>query len=102
MKLFNQNAAWVLQDDQTYNFTVYDSALKGEGQIIVVTDTGLDYDNCFFWDPNVPMPLNTTNTNHRKVVGYHKLEGTEFGDTNGFDRSIQQIINNFCQSWNSH
>lgn len=46
------------------------SGLHGENQVVAMSDTGLDYDSCFFHDPAHPIPINTTNTRHRKVVRY--------------------------------
>eukprot|EP00761_Pharyngomonas_kirbyi_P011439 gb/GECH01011464.1/.p1 GENE.gb/GECH01011464.1/~~gb/GECH01011464.1/.p1 ORF type:complete len:1288 (+),score=256.97 gb/GECH01011464.1/:1-3864(+) len=44
--------------------------VTGKDQIVGIGDTGIDMNNCFFSDPNVPTPYNTTNFNHRKVVSY--------------------------------
>jgi hypothetical protein len=30
----------------------FDVGLSGEGQIVAVSDTGIDEDNCYFWDAN--------------------------------------------------
>ena len=43
----------------------HDAGLRGEGQIIGVGDTGLDYNNCYFYDSNVAAPINTINQAHR-------------------------------------
>jgi hypothetical protein len=64
---------------------LFDHGIHGEGQIIAVLDTGLDYDNCFFAeaDGSAP-PMNTgtpsggfgwTNINpaRRKVIAYDFL-----------------------------
>eukprot|EP00960_Hanusia_phi_P030591 748726-Hanusia_phi.AAC.2 len=60
----------------------------GEGQIITVSDSGLDYDNCLFKDPSsdiTPCPsaacvLDNLKPNHRKVVGYQVLPNAIAGD----------------------
>ncbi|KAN0012228.1 hypothetical protein ACTFIU_007526 [Dictyostelium citrinum] len=44
--------------------------LRGKGQILSIADTGLDGGHCFFSDSNNPIPYNTVNLNHRKVVTY--------------------------------
>ena len=59
---------------------IYDHGIHGEGQIIAVLDTGLDYKNCYFVeaDGNAP-PFNTHRTDtfvdltRRKVVAYDFL-----------------------------
>ncbi len=64
---------------------LFDHGLHGEGQIIAVLDTGLDYDNCFFAEPDgAAPPINTgspsggfdwTNVipSRRKVIAYDFL-----------------------------
>jgi hypothetical protein len=62
---------------------IWNADLLGEGEIIGIGDTGLDYDNCFFRDPNaqsIPMCTSTSPENcaatialqpqHRKIVAY--------------------------------
>lgn len=64
---------------------VHDHGIHGEGQVVAVLDTGLDYDNCFFAEPgNLAPPVNTgtpaggfqwTNVDlsRRKVIAYDFL-----------------------------
>ena len=64
---------------------LFDRGIHGEGQIVAVLDTGLDYDNCYFAEPDGSAPpINTgtpaggfawTNVNlsRRKVVAYDFL-----------------------------
>ncbi len=49
--------------------------LFGAGQIIGVSDTGIDHDHCFFHDPSTAVPFNTINKNHRKIVLYDTVLG---------------------------
>jgi hypothetical protein len=62
---------------------LWNADLLGEGEIIGIGDTGLDYDSCFFRDPNaqsIPMCTSTSPENcaatialqpqHRKIVAY--------------------------------
>jgi hypothetical protein len=46
------------------------SGLHGEGQILGIGDTGIDHDNCFFRDDRFPVPMNSVNLQHRKIVAY--------------------------------
>ncbi|KAF0980875.1 hypothetical protein FDP41_012663 [Naegleria fowleri] len=49
----------------------YDMGILGNGQIVAVADSGIDWDNCLFRDANNPIvKTNTVNMNHRKIVGY--------------------------------
>jgi len=59
---------------------LYDHGIHGEGQIIAVLDTGLDYDNCFFAEPdgsappiNVRVTDTAVNPARRKVIAYDFL-----------------------------
>ncbi len=59
---------------------LYDHGLHGEGQIIAVLDTGLDWDNCYFAEADGSAPpynLRVTDTNvdltRRKVIAYDFL-----------------------------
>jgi hypothetical protein len=59
---------------------LHDHGLHGEGQIIAILDTGLDYDNCFFAEADGTMPpINTrmdsdnVDLKRRKVVAYDFL-----------------------------
>lgn len=61
-------------------FTLYNHGLHGEGQIIAILDTGLDYDDCYFAEPDgsaPPINLRVTDTNvnlaRRKVIAYDFL-----------------------------
>ncbi|MEO8036231.1 MAG: S8 family serine peptidase [Acidobacteriota bacterium] len=68
---------------------IHDHGIHGEGQVIAVLDTGLDYDNCYFAeaDGSAP-PVNTgtpaggfafsnVNANRRKVIAYDFLYSCE-------------------------
>lgn len=49
-KPFNSNAQWIVQSGLKEKRPFFDSGLTGKGQIIACSDTGLDTDNCYFWD----------------------------------------------------
>eukprot|EP01062_Namystynia_karyoxenos_P066264 TRINITY_DN60226_c0_g1_i1.p1 TRINITY_DN60226_c0_g1~~TRINITY_DN60226_c0_g1_i1.p1 ORF type:complete len:1211 (+),score=343.65 TRINITY_DN60226_c0_g1_i1:93-3725(+) len=46
------------------------SFLDGEGHVVGVGDTGIDNDHCFFRDPKRPVPFNSHDPDHRKIVYY--------------------------------
>ncbi|MGH9869864.1 MAG: S8 family serine peptidase [Candidatus Polarisedimenticolia bacterium] len=82
---FNDVARWTLQsnDPVTHGTPVHDHGLTGEGQIITVADTGLDYKHDAFEDPAHA----TAGALHRKVTAYYEPEPDQ-GDNkdNGPDR----------------
>jgi hypothetical protein len=80
IKLFNSNAAWIVQSGDSLSYPIYDRGLDGTGQIVGCADSGLDYDHCFFRDPNVPIPLGVLNSAHRKVVSYRLTTEAVYGD----------------------
>jgi len=69
--------------------SLHDRGIRGEGQIIAILDTGLDYDNCYFAElDNTPPPFNTgtplggldwenVDPSRRKVVAYNFLYSCE-------------------------
>ena len=52
----------------------------GEGMVIGLVDSGIDWDNCFFNDPNVEMTFNERMTNHRKFTLYDTQYGNSKDD----------------------
>ena len=72
--LFNDQTTWCLQSNEQGNHSIWDKGIKGEGQIVGILDSGLDYGSCFFRDDrnNVPGP------NHRKVIAYRAYGGNMY------------------------
>src|SRR2546421_2404612 len=59
---------------------IFDHGIHGEGQIIAFLDTGVDYDICFFVEPNGSRPpintrfdQNNVDLTRRKIVAYDFL-----------------------------
>ncbi|CAM9226760.1 unnamed protein product, partial [Ectocarpus fasciculatus] len=50
--------------------------LTGEGQVIGISDTGIDMQSCFFKDDSASFIYDSLNPAHRKILYYH----TQFGD----------------------
>ncbi|ABQ24599.1 S8 family serine peptidase [Geotalea uraniireducens] len=74
MQLFNDTTRWVIQTDIPDNTEIWDQKIHGEGQIIGIGDTGLDYDMPWFRDP-AGAPIGT---GHRKIVGYDTTYGDDY------------------------
>ena len=51
-KPLNVDAQWVIQSGHESSEPFFDVGLNGTGQIVAVSDTGIDTDNCYFWDVN--------------------------------------------------
>ncbi|KAG2387087.1 hypothetical protein C9374_002122 [Naegleria lovaniensis] len=49
----------------------YDLGVFGSNQVVAVSDTGIDWDSCLFYDSSNPtITVNTLNTKHRKIIEY--------------------------------
>eukprot|EP01060_Flectonema_neradi_P005773 TRINITY_DN13864_c0_g2_i1.p1 TRINITY_DN13864_c0_g2~~TRINITY_DN13864_c0_g2_i1.p1 ORF type:complete len:2083 (+),score=400.10 TRINITY_DN13864_c0_g2_i1:96-6251(+) len=62
------------------------SELTGEGHVVLVADTGIDHDHCFFRDDQVRTPIDVVNERHRKIVAYYSI-GHGDGSHSDLDRS---------------
>eukprot|EP00804_Cyclotella_cryptica_P011584 CCRYP_012102-RA/>CCRYP_012102-RA protein AED:0.01 eAED:0.01 QI:401/0.87/0.88/1/0.75/0.66/9/4552/1275 len=77
VELHNVKAQWVLQgsvtanDSTTWRRPLFDAGLDGNGQIVSVSDTGLDVNNCYFKDASGNGNIfSKWDTSRRKVVRY--------------------------------
>jgi subtilase family serine protease len=66
LKLLNDTTKWTIQTYVPNDTKFWDKGIHGEGQIVGIGDTGLDYDMPWFYDPT-GAPIGPT---HRKVAGY--------------------------------
>jgi len=69
----NDIARWVVQSGDTtgYSTPIHDNGIYGTNQTVTVGDTGLDYDQSDFSDPNHSIP----GPDHRKVTAYYTPSG---------------------------
>ena len=90
MRPQNAFARYVIQSDTVGVPSVWRRGLRGEGEIVVVGDTGLDHDHCMFHDPERPIPFNKIDPLHRKVVLYKEAwdnsDGGDHRDGHGASR----------------
>ncbi|QXE85498.1 S8 family serine peptidase [Geomonas nitrogeniifigens] len=66
MMLLNDTSKWTIQSYTPENTTIWGKGILGDGQIVGIGDTGVDYDMPWFYDPS-GVPIGPT---HRKIVGY--------------------------------
>lgn len=79
--LANDTSVRTLQSGSAAGATpLHDRGIRGEGEIIAVLDTGLDWDSCYFAEPGgAAPPVNTrlsdtrVDPNRRKVIAYNFL-----------------------------
>lgn len=76
-------ASPVTQSGKTDKAPMHQANLTGAGQIIGIADTGLDGDSCFFYDPDVPVPFDTIDHTHRKIVMYDTFADDEDASEHG-------------------
>ena len=76
-ELFNEVASVIVQGGGTSSTPLYDVGLNGTGQIVALSDTGVDIDNCYFVDSEQITPKTEfkevegpANLLARKVVQY--------------------------------
>jgi hypothetical protein len=53
--------------------SIHQRGIRGEGQIITISDTGIDTNSSFFYDKDVPVPFGKKNDKHRKIIRYETL-----------------------------
>lgn len=89
MTLHNNDGIWVHQSFNQGQTTVFDHGINGIGQIAAVSDSGLDEDECYFYDTsNGYSPMNSSppftgtapDMSARKVILYLNMGGDGRGD----------------------
>ncbi|MHB8788793.1 MAG: S8 family serine peptidase [Desulfobulbaceae bacterium] len=69
LRLLNDTSRWTIQSYIPEYTKIWDRGIRGQGQVVAIGDTGLDYDMPWFHDPDD----NPIGPAHRKVVGYDPL-----------------------------
>jgi hypothetical protein len=70
----NNETRWVVQSNQEDVVPVWNHGIFGEGQILAEMDSGLDFNSCWFRDPDGDLP----GPNHRKVIDYQTWGGNPY------------------------
>jgi hypothetical protein len=80
-RLYNHQAQWVMQTWQSNNRRLWDLGLKGQGQVVSTSDSGILTTHNMFRDPAVPITTWGDYPTHRKIIAY--VQGcaiADFGD----------------------
>ncbi|MBN2566223.1 MAG: S8 family serine peptidase [Candidatus Eisenbacteria bacterium] len=72
--LMNDSTCWVVQSNVNGSQPLWDRGLHGEGQLVAVMDSGLDYNSCWFRETGGAAP----GPSHRKVVDYSLYGGAAY------------------------
>lgn len=86
LELYNEQAQWVVQTNVNANRRVWDMGIRGQGQILMTSDSGIQVNHEMFNDPLVPITDFGDYPTHRKITGYKKGSSNpavEFGDHPG-------------------
>ncbi|KAL7513731.1 hypothetical protein ACHAXN_010998 [Cyclotella atomus] len=77
-KPLDADSQWTMQTGTPGDTPFFDVnvGLDGEGQVVAVSDTGIDPDNCYFWDVNNERS-EKINLDARKVVQYIPFENND-------------------------
>jgi len=81
--LLNENAQWVVQTDEPRSRRVWDHGLRGQGQVIMSSDSGIRTNHEMFDDPAVILDGFGDYPTHRKIIAYKPgsdAPGVAFGD----------------------
>ena len=86
LKLYNDQAQWVVQTNVSESRRVWDMGIRGQGQILMTSDSGIQVNHEMFNDPLNPITDFGDYPNHRKIIAYKKGSNNpavEFGDHPG-------------------
>jgi len=69
-KLLNKWAGYSSQSGVEDSTPLWDEGLTGDGQVVGISDTGIDMNHGFFYDSSTSAPFDVVSTTHRKVTTY--------------------------------
>ena len=69
-ELLNQNAQWVIQTNVSLNRRLWNMGLRGAGQVVMTSDSGIETTHQQFFDAGVAITGFGDYPTHRKVIAY--------------------------------
>jgi subtilisin family serine protease len=78
VRLHNLESVWRCQSGERGEIPVFDHGIFGEGQVVGVTDTGLDIDHCLFDDPRFGLPALNDHLGREVSPGHRKVLAVDF------------------------
>lgn len=79
-QLQNELCQWVVQDNTSNTRNIWTKGIRGEGQVISTSDSGVRIAHNMFNDPSVALNTWGDYPTHRKVVAYKQIGEATFGD----------------------
>jgi hypothetical protein len=73
-RALNNSTRWVVQSNASGWMPIWYQGIHGEGEIVTLMDTGLDYNSCWFRENGSAPPGPT----HRKVINYSLYGGEQY------------------------
>jgi len=100
--LFNDNARWIMQGNVGSNsnkkLPFHDAGIKGFGQTVQMSDTGLSVQSCYFYDSNGEVVRDksaTVDRSKRKVVQYY-AKSDQYDDNGHGTHCAGTILGEIC------
>lgn len=78
--LMNDRCQWVVQTNSSDNRAIWDHGIRGEGQVLSSSDSGVRVAHNAFFDSGVSLTNWGDYPTHRKVVAYKQIGSATFGD----------------------
>ena len=88
----NTIGAWIVQSGTNGYTPWYDIGLNGTGEIVTVSDSGLDTNNCYFWDSSPGEFYNKTYQPERRKVVYYDAYKDNTDTYNGHGTHVSGTV----------